>query len=103
MPIASASSAPTIWKIAISGAGRTTSNGEYVWDGVTLLNNKPRYDKVGGVLDEDYIGWDIEPNNFWAISDSLEGLTYISYNLITWEIGPGGVEPAPSGSLSYTP
>jgi hypothetical protein len=92
-----------IWKIAIFGAGTTTSNGEYVWDGVTLLNNKPRYDKVGGVFDEDYIGWDIEPNNFWAISDSLEGLTYISYNLISWNEGPDGVGPSPSSALSYSP
>jgi len=89
-------------RIVISGAGTTTSNGEYVWDGVTLSNNKPRYDKVGGVLNEDYIGWNIEPNNFWSLYDSIAGLTYISQDLITWNYGPDGVESLPSSTLYYT-
>jgi hypothetical protein len=91
------------WRVTISGAGTTTSNGEYVWDGVTLSNNKPIYDKVGGTFDEEYISWDSEPNNLWVLYDSIAGFTYSSQDLITWNEGPDGSSPVPTSTLYYTP
>ena len=91
-----------VWRILISDAGNTASNGEYVWDGVTLEGGKPRYDLVGGVVGDDNIFW-IIGDEVWAISDQEAGLTYLSSDLITWELGPDGVEQVPTSTLYYTP
>jgi hypothetical protein len=85
------------WRITISGAGTTTSNGEYAWDGVTLEAGKPKYISTNG----NYIYWGTP---YWSIWDyELERATYISYdNLTSWEIDDAS-EPSPSATLSYTP
>ena len=92
-----------VLRIVISGAGRASSNGEYVWDGVTLEGGKPRYDLVGGAVNEDYIYWVTGGDEVWGISDNDAGITYLSSDLITWDFGPDGVEPLPTSTLSYTP
>ena len=87
-----------IWRILISGAGTTTSNGEYVWDGVTLENGQPKYISTNG----NYIF--INESQIWSIWDfELDRATYISYgNLTSWEIDDAS-EPSPSATLYYTP
>ena len=98
IPIVSASSAPvpTIWKVAIFGAGTTTSNGEYVWDGVTIANGKPYY-----LLGNNELLWD---GAQWLILD-IDGLggdsSYSSLDLITWST-ENGASPAPTSTLSYS-
>lgn len=89
------------WRVTISGAGSTTSNGEYVWDGSRSIYGKPIYDKVGGTFEEDYISWS-PADNGWLIFDIVVGITYQSSNLITWSVFEGE-SPAPSATLSYTP
>jgi hypothetical protein len=86
---------PILWKIAIFGAGTTTSNGEYVWDGVTLESGKPKYISTNG----NYIYWS---TTYWSIWDfDLDRATYISYgNLTSWEIDDAS-EPLPTSTLSY--
>jgi hypothetical protein len=97
MPIVSASSAPTIWKIAIFGAGTTTSNGEYVWDGVTFSLGERLY-----MSGNNSLSWD---GTKWYISDE-DGLggdaSYSSLDLITWTI-ENGDSPAPTSTFSYSP
>jgi hypothetical protein len=85
------------WRITISGAGTTTSNGEYVWDGVTLEAGNPKYISTNG----NYIYWN---TSYWSIWDfDLDRATYISYgNLTSWEIDDAS-EPPPSATLYYTP
>jgi hypothetical protein len=86
-----------IWRILISGAGTTTSNGEYVWDGVTVSLGKPFY--MSGI---NPLFWD---GAKWYIGDE-DGLggdtSYSSGDLITWTI-ENGDSPAPSSTLYYTP
>ena len=86
-----------IWRILISGAGTATSNGEYVWDGVTIVSGKPYY-----LLNDNELLWD---GAQWLIYD-LEGLggdsSYSSLDLITWTI-ENGASPAPTSTLYYTP
>ena len=98
MPIVSASSAPTIWKIAIFGAGTTTSNGEYVWDGVTLNVGKPTYTNPSG----NYIYWD---ETYYIYDNTTESVTYfISSSDFSgaWVENDGSL-PVPTSTLSYSP
>ncbi len=87
----------TIFRILISGAGTTTSDGEYVWDGVTLEAGNPKYISTN----RNYIYWSTP---YWWIWDfDLDRTTYISYgNLTSWEIDDAS-EPPPSATLYYTP
>jgi hypothetical protein len=88
----------TIFRILISGAGTTTSNGEYVWDGVTITSGKPQYDNPNG----SQIFWLLGEDQ-WILYDGIEGNdTYSSTDLITWS-ALGGSSPAPSATLYYTP
>lgn len=82
-----------IWKVAIFGAGTTSSNGEYIWSGT--INGKNLYSAGGN---------DITWDGFqWALYDDAAGTFYNSYDLISWTIpeDEGGQEPAPSSTLSY--
>ena len=86
-----------VLRVVISGAGTATSNGEYVWDGVTLESGKPKYISING----NYIFWS---TSLWSIWDfDLDRATYISYgNLTSWEIDDAS-EPLPTSTLYYTP
>jgi hypothetical protein len=85
----------TIFRILISGAGTTTSNGEYVWDGVTFEEGKPVYG-----FDEFSIRFSID---YWYIYNSTTDIYYYrSIDLITWTI-ENGDSPAPTSTLYYTP
>jgi len=91
---------PVIWKVAIYGAGTTTSNGEYVWDGTTTFNGKPKYEN-----EINFIYWYIDsvfPEiQYWSLFDDYDGQdNYSSNDLITWTIS-NGQSPAPSSALSY--
>ena len=89
---------PIIWKIAIFGAGTTTSNGEYVWDGITTENGLPVYRFSFEVID---IIFGID--NYWHIYSSPNDTNYYkSLDLITWTIENGEPEE-PSSALSYSP
>ena len=93
-PVASSLTADIIWKIAVFGAGTDSSNGEYVWDGVTLINGEPAY-----LSDVNTIYWD---GSEWIIEDTiLEEDSYQSADLITWEQVQGAL-PVPSSALSYS-
>jgi hypothetical protein len=86
------------WRITISGAGTTTSNGEYVWDGITTENGLPVYRFSFEVFD---IIFGID--NYWHIySGPNDTFYYRSIDLITWTI-ENGDSPAPSATLYYTP
>ncbi len=87
----------TIFRILISGAGTTTSNREYVWDGVTFSLGERLY-----MSGNNSISWD---GTKWYIADE-DGLggdaAYSSLDLITWSI-ENGASPAPTSTLYYTP
>jgi hypothetical protein len=86
------------WRVTISGAGTTTSNGEYVWDGVTLDSGKPRYTNPSG----NYIYWD----DTWYIYDNTtESATYLisSSDFSGAWVENDGSLPVPTSTLSYTP
>lgn len=91
-----------IQSITLSGAGTSTSNGEYVWDGTTLINGKPKYES--GI---NYIYWytdAIFPEiQSWSLFDDYDGQdNYSSDDLITWTES-NGQSPAPSVlALVYT-
>jgi hypothetical protein len=86
------------WRVTISGAGTTTSNEEYAWDGVTTYEGKPQYDNPNG----GQIYW-YPATGQWLLYDNSEGSdTYNSTDLITWDVG-AGLSPAPTSTLSYTP
>jgi hypothetical protein len=88
----------TIFRILISGAGTTTSNGEYVWDGVTLDSGKPRYTNPSG----NYIYWD----DTWYIYDNTtESATYLisSSDFSGAWVENDGSLPVPTSTLYYTP
>lgn len=86
------------WRITISGAGTTTSNDEYVWDGVTVSDGKPVYNAISG----SQIFW-YSLGETWVLYDNLEGIdSYRSTNLTTWTLD-GGSSPVPSSTLFYTP
>ncbi|NDB85663.1 MAG: hypothetical protein EB127_23600, partial [Alphaproteobacteria bacterium] len=90
-----------IWKIAIYGAGTSTSNGEYVWDGITFNQNRPLY--VGPYSEfeglNSTIFWD---SGEWILKDANQGSnnTYSSIDLINWNPIAGGDGPAPFSALS---
>jgi hypothetical protein len=85
------------WRITTSGAGTTTSNDEYVWDGVTTYENKPVYNAISG----SQIFW-VTALGSWILYDNIEGNdTYSSTNLTTWTVEAGS-SPAPSATFSYT-
>lgn len=85
-----------IWKVAIFGAGTTSSNGEYVWDGTTTFNGKPKY-SFG--LNE--IFWAEILGTFkWVMYEDNVGDAYTSDDLISWVL-ENGDSPAPSSALSY--
>jgi len=88
----------TIFRILISGAGTTTSNGEYAWDGVTISGGKPQYDNPSG----SYIYWD----DTWYIYDVIDEST--SYAIANSDFSGNwfeldGIPPAPTSTLYYTP
>jgi hypothetical protein len=81
--------------VLISGAGEDTSNGNYVWDGVSSLNGKRLYQTA-----INSIYWD---GSQWLIEDTIfEENTYASSDLITWVSIGGADEQAPTGTLSYS-
>jgi len=86
--------APEPTAVLISGAGTESSNGNYVWDGVSFNNGKRIY-----VFSVSSIYWD---GSQWIIEDNIfEDNTYSSANLITWAV-LNGAEEAPTGTLSYS-
>lgn len=84
-----------IWKIAIFGAGSSEFNGEYIWDGTSFVNGKPRYDGDNYIIE-----WN---GNYWILHFPNSEEVYTSPDLITWSrpIG-GGENPPPSSVLSYS-
>ncbi len=88
-------SAPQPTAVLISGAGTESSNGNYVWNGVSFSNGKRQY-----LFSNNEIYWN---GSQWSIYDDVEGdELYSSLNLIAWEIIGGAEEPAPTGTLSYS-
>jgi hypothetical protein len=82
--------------VLISGAGTPSSNGNYVWDGITFFNGRRHY-----FYDVNTIFWD--GVGHWEIEDIVfEATTYSSPNLITWTSINGSEEPNPTGTLSYS-
>lgn len=93
--LVSAQAEQVIWKVAIFGAGTTSSNGEYVWDGETFSLDKPLY--ISGL---NSISW---TGSYWTLADdtTLGGdEAYSSSDLISWSESNGDL-PAPSSALSY--
>ena len=86
--------APEPTAVLISGAETESSNGNYVWDGVSFINGKRAYVFSGNLIYWDGSQWIIEDNIF-------EDNTYSSPDLITWAV-LNGAEPAPTGTLSYS-
>jgi len=87
-------SAPQPTAVLISGAGTESSDGNYVWDGVSFVNGKPQY-----FFSNNEIFWD---GSQWILYDDSEGdIVYSSLNLIAWAV-LDGAEPAPTGTLSYS-
>ena len=86
-----------IWKVAIFGAGTTSSNGEYVWDGNELQDGKPIYRNDSNTISfGDFGGESAE----WALYDDIAGdNTYLSPDLLNWT--SNGYGTAPSSALSY--
>lgn len=113
---ASLSKKPIIWKVLIFAAGTDTVNGEYVWDGKTLFNNKPVYKQTQGAYAlPETIQWVIDNNKgAWALYDYV-GMKYASSDLITWTqetnvpfglISPAvgaGNAPGPKVTFGYSP
>jgi hypothetical protein len=86
--------APQPTAVLISGAGTESSDGNYVWDGVSFIDGKRVYISSGNS-----IYWN---GSNWIIEDSIfEDDTYSSPDLITWAV-LNGAEPAPTGTLSYS-
>ncbi len=86
--------APQPTAVLVSGAGTESSNGNYVWNGVSFSNGKRVYASSGNIIYWDGAQWIIEDNIF-------EESTYSSPDLITWAV-LNGAEPAPTGTLSYS-
>jgi len=83
--------------VLISGAGTASSNGNYVWDGATLLNGERYYQTVSNS-----IFW-LSSESYWFIEDTIFGdNTYRSSDLITWVAINGSADPSPTGTLSYS-
>jgi len=92
--LVSAQAEQVIWKVAIFGAGATSSNGEYAWDGTTTFNGENVY---SGPADNQIAFVD----GLWYLYDSSGGDdTYTSENLIAWDI-LAGLSPVPSSAFSY--
>jgi len=86
--------APQPTAVLISGAETESSDGNYVWDGFSVVNGKRLYQTA---LNAMY--WD---GTLWIIEDTtFEENTYSSPDLITWAV-LNGAEPAPTGTLSYS-
>jgi len=85
------------WRITISGAGTTTSNGEYVWDGIEISQGMPIYRKGSSfIIYASESVWNLFDFEYDEYSyDSLD-------NLATWVVS-NGASPAPTSTLSYTP
>ena len=89
--------APKPTAVLISGAGEMTSNGNYVWDGVTLVNGERYYQTF-----PNSIFWS-SSEGYWFIEDTIfDDNTYRSSDLITWEAINGSADPSPTGTLSYS-
>ena len=87
-------SAPQPTSVLISGAGTESSDGNYVWDGVSFIDGKRVY-----VLSLNSIYW---VGSQWSLEDNIfEDNTYTSPDLITWAALNGNL-PAPTGTLSYS-
>lgn len=91
-----------VWKVSISGAGSSEFNGDYIWDGATLVNSKPLYigpPPYGG--ENARIEWS-SVDNIWYLIFDIDRI-YQSANLTAWaRPSGGGDEPAPTGTLFYT-
>jgi len=86
--------APQPTAVLISGAGTESSDGNYVWDGVSLVNGKRQY-----IFSNNEIFWN---GSQWSLYDDVEGdVVYSSPDLITWAV-LNGAEPVPTGTLSYS-
>ena len=81
--------------VLISGAGTDSSDGNYVWDGVTFINGKRGYIAGGNSIYWNGSQWQIEDNIF-------EDNTYASSDFITWVSINGSDEQTPTGTLSYS-
>jgi len=87
--------APLPTSVLIENAGAVTSDGNYVWDGVSLVNGKRYY-----IAGSNAIFWN---GAEWIIEDAVfEDNTYMSSDLITWFGINGASEPGPTGTLSYS-
>lgn len=97
LPTTKISAEQVIWKVAIFGAGTNTSNGEYVWDGVSTVNGQRVY-----VYAPSYTSSINFNGSVWILEDGgFEDNTYYSLDLITWSV-LNGASPAPSSALSYS-
>lgn len=87
-----------VWRVLISGAGTGSSNGEYVWDGVSIINGQRAYGYAPSYASTIYFDGSV-----WLLEDgSVEDITYDSLDLISWA-QVSGESPEPTGQLFYTP
>lgn len=92
-----------IWKVAIFGAGAASSNGEYVWDGSTINDGKPKYIGPEGLITNNFIEYWLSDNIYVLFDATTETFNYTSIDLISWNDTGEGYDPAPSSALSYSP
>ena len=93
--VASSGAVPEPTAVLISGAGTDSSNGNYVWDGVSFIDGKRLYNTVINSIYWNASEWQIEDNIF-------EDNTYSSSDLITWVSINGSDAQVPTGTLSYS-
>jgi hypothetical protein len=94
------STPPTPTAVLISGAGTESCDGNYVWDGVTIVNGKPSY--FGPEIDGGNFRIDWNGSSDWVLSIGGGDPFYLSSNLINWTQGDNGENPPPTGTLSYS-
>ena len=91
------SGAPTIYKVAIFGAGSIGASREYLYDGV--LNGQPKYK-----AEESGVGfWNIFFNGYdWSLDFEGGDAYYYGTTQINWSFGEIGDTPNPSATASYS-
>ena len=83
----------SISKVAISGAGSSEFDGDYLWDGIQFVGPSP-YGGDNALIVQSGGGWDLT-----FTGDIL----YQSVNLTVWTRPSGGGDiPAPTGTIYYS-
>lgn len=95
--VAGGATTPTIYKVAIFGAGSLDADGEYIYDGEN--NGKPKYARQ----DSNGNPWNIFFNGYdWALDFDGGEAYYYGTTQINWSEGEIGDPPYPSAVASYS-